>query len=170
MIMVSPITGKLPKIHPNSYIAPNATVIGDVTVSEGVNIWHGAIVRADVGPIFIGKNTSVQDNAVIHTDPDVPCEIGNHIVIGHSAVIHGRCQIEDYALIGINSTVLQDSQIGRGSIIGANAVVRGYIPAMVLAVGIPAQVKKTLTEARISEAIRHAEDYVSYGKKFAPSA
>ena len=99
------------KIHPDAFIAPNATLIGDVRVEAGANIWFGAVLRGDVDRILIGEGSSVQDNVVLHCDPGFPTLIGKHVIIGHAAVVHG-CVVEDGALIGIHATVLSGAHIG----------------------------------------------------------
>ncbi len=132
-----------PKVHPSAYVAPTAVIVGDVTIEEGVSIWDGAVIRGDVSYIKIGKNSNVQDNAVIHVSHDVPTIIGENVTIGHLAMVHAA-KIEDNVIIGINSVVLDNAVIGEGSIDGAGAVVTSNtkIPPNSLVLGIPAKVIK----------------------------
>ena len=132
-----------PKIHESSYIAPTAVIIGDVEISEGVSVWDGAVLRGDVAPIKIGKNTNVQDNVVIHVDYNEPTIIGENVTIGHLATVHGA-KIGNNVIVGIHAVVLNRAEIGDGSVIGAGAVVTSgtKIPPRSLVLGIPAKVVK----------------------------
>ena len=132
-----------PKVDPSAYVAPTAVIVGDVTVEEGVSIWDGAVIRGDVSYIKIGKNSNVQDNAVIHVSHNTPTIIGENVTIGHLAMVHAA-KIEDNVIIGINSVVLDNAVIGEGSIVGAGAVVTSStkIPPNSLVLGIPAKVIK----------------------------
>jgi len=100
MIIPSPVNGIKPKISPKAFIAPNATIIGDVTIEAGANIWYGAVLRGDTCSIKIGKNTSIQDNCVLHSQAGTECVIEDHVIVGHSAMIHGPCVVERCSLIG----------------------------------------------------------------------
>lgn len=165
--MPSPRTGKEPKIHEKAFIAPNATIIGDVEIEEGVNVWFGAIIRGDWGKIKIGKNTSVQEHVAIHIEVATECIIGENCIIGHHAMIHGPCVIEEGCLIGIGSRVINNTKIGRGSLIGAGAVVtNSEIPPLSLAVGIPAKVKKTFPDDGKLIGMRTTGEYAKNGREF----
>ncbi len=167
IIMPSPKTGKEPQIHENVFIAPNATIIGDVTLEEGVNVWFGAILRGDWGTIKVGKNTSIQENVTIHAELEKSALIGANCIIGHHAMIHGPCEIEEGCLVGIGSNVLNNSKLGKGSTLGAGAVlVNQEIPPRSLAVGIPAKVKKQLPDKRKAMAEITAPLYAINGKMF----
>lgn len=134
-----------PQIHPSVFVAPNANAIGDVVVHENASLWFGSVLRGDTDTITVGARTNIQDNAVIHADPDAPCTIGHDCVIGHSAIVHGATLCH-HVLVGMNATVLNHAQIGEYSIIGANAMVpQGMvIPPYSLVLGIPAKIVKTL--------------------------
>jgi len=156
-----PIIGHQPHlIHPTAFIAPSATVIGEVNLAVNVSVWFGAVLRGDTDCIEVGEGSNVQDNAVLHTDPGSPCVVGANVTIGHGAVVHG-CTVEDGALIGINATVLSGARIGAGSIVGAGAVVpEGIdIPSGSLAVGVPAKVVRDLDEVGRSAGTRGAVKY-----------
>ncbi len=130
------------------FIAPNATVVGNVQLSAGVSIWFGAVLRGDSDKISVGKNTNIQDNAVIHCDPNEPCIIGEGCVIGHNAIVHGAT-LHNEVLVGMNSTVLNGAVIGSGSIVGANALVPSgmIVPPNSLVLGVPAKVIKTIDQS-----------------------
>jgi carbonic anhydrase/acetyltransferase-like protein (isoleucine patch superfamily) len=156
--MIEAFKGVRPKIGANVFIAPTAVVIGDVEIMEGASVWYGAVLRGDLAPIRIGRNTNIQDNCTIHVDPGQPALIGESVVMGHNAVVHG-CTIEDDSLIGINAVVLNGARIRSGSIVAAGAVVleKQSIGPLELAAGIPAKVRRALPE-QIREDIRHDAD------------
>ena len=167
IIMPSPRTGKEPQIHESAFIAPNATIIGDVTIEEGVNVWFGAVMRGDWGTIKIGRNTSVQENVTIHIEYDKSAIIGADCIIGHHAMIHGPCVIEDGCLVGMGSNVLNNSKLGEGSLLAAGAtLVNKEIPPKCLAVGTPADVKKQLTDSTQLIGARTSGLYAKNGKDF----
>jgi len=130
-----------PKIHESAYIAPTATIIGDVEIEEGASVWDGAVLRGDVSYIKIGKNTNIQDNAVVHVDYNEPTIIGENVTVGHMAVVHAA-KIGNNVIVGIHAVILNGAEIGDGSVIGAGAVVtsRTKIPPKSLVLGIPAKV------------------------------
>ncbi len=130
-----------PRIHNSAYIAPTATIIGDVEIEEGASIWDGAVLRGDVSYIKIGKNTNIQDNAVVHVDYNEPTIIGENVTIGHMAVVHAA-KIGNNVIVGIHAVILNGAEIGDGSVVGAGAVVtsRTKIPPKSLVLGIPAKV------------------------------
>lgn len=144
--MILAYQSKEPVIHPTAYIAPNATIIGDVTVQAGANIWFGAVLRGDKGSIVIGERTSVQDNVVIHVNHRHNTVIGADVVIGHGAVLEG-CQIGDRSLVGMNATVLDGVVVGEACLIAAGAVVTEgmMIEGGWLVAGVPARPKAPLT-------------------------
>ncbi|MGD9701561.1 MAG: gamma carbonic anhydrase family protein [Acidimicrobiia bacterium] len=144
--------GRAPIIHPSAFIAPNATIVGDVTIEEGASVWYGAVIRADVAPVIVRANANIQDNAVLHGAPDVVTDIGQRVTIGHLCQIHGAV-IEDDCLIGNGSTVLDGARIGAGSLIAAHSLVSGgtQIPAGVMAAGAPAAVKREIAGTPLGE-------------------
>lgn len=143
--MIIGFNGKTPKIGGNVFIAPTATIIGDVEIQDNSSIWYGAVLRGDTEAIKVGRNTNIQDNCTVHADPGRPAIIGDRVTVGHNAVVHG-CTVEDDSLIGINAVVLNGARIGSGAIIGAGAVVKEgqVIGPCQLAMGVPAVVKKDL--------------------------
>lgn len=122
MPTILPFGGKLPRIAPDVFIAPNAVIIGDVEIGAGSSIWFGAVLRGDVGPIRIGQRTNLQDGVVVHMDPGKPTLIGDGVTIGHGAIIHGTV-IEDGAQIGMGAVTLSGSRIGAEAMVAAGALV-----------------------------------------------
>jgi carbonic anhydrase/acetyltransferase-like protein (isoleucine patch superfamily) len=140
-----PFDGKEPQIAPDAFIAPTAVLIGDVVVEEGASVWFGAVLRADFNKIVVGAGSSVQDNCVLHTNEDLPTLIGSDVTVGHLSLLEG-CVIEDGAVIGMGSIVLNRARVGQRAMLAAGSIVNegGEIPPEVLAAGAPAEVKKTL--------------------------
>ena len=158
---------KLKTADDNFWIAPNASVIGDVVLERDASIWFNAILRADNEPITIGEGSNVQDGAIIHTDPGYACNIGKKVTVGHMAMLHG-CSIGDGSLIGIGSVVLNGAKIGKNCIIGAKALVtEGMdVPDGSMVLGIPGKIKKTLTEEEQSVVPLGADHYIDNYKKY----
>lgn len=140
-----PFDGKEPQVASDAFVAPTAVLIGDVVVEEGASVWFGAVLRADFSRIVVGTGSNIQDNSVLHTNEGQPTLIGSNVTVGHLSMLHG-CIIEDEALIGMGSIVLDRARIGRRSMLAAGSVVSegGEIPPEVLAAGAPAEVKKAL--------------------------
>ncbi len=153
--------GKDPTIDPTAYVAPEATVIGDVRIGARASIWPGAVARGDINYIQIGEASNIQDGTIVHLADDFPVVIGKHVTIGHAAIIHA-CVIEDECLIGMGATILDGAVIGHHSIIGANSLVtqNTIIPPGSMALGTPAKVVKTLTEVQQAGIKKWAEKYV----------
>ena len=150
------------------WIAPNATVIGNVTLGRNVSIWFGAVLRGDNELISIGEGTNLQEHVIIHTDPGYPADIGKGCTIGHLALLHG-CTIGDNSLVGMGAIILNGARIGRNCLIGAGALITEgkEIPDNSLVVGSPGKVVRELDEAAISRLAQSAEHYVRNGKRFA---
>jgi carbonic anhydrase/acetyltransferase-like protein (isoleucine patch superfamily) len=155
-----------PKIHESVFIAPTASVIGNVEIGELSSVWYGVVIRGDVNWIKIGKGTNIQDNSVIHAETaSFPTYIGDFVTVGHKATIHG-CIIKDFSLIGIGAIVMNGAEIGSFSIVGAGAVIteNTKIPPGTLAIGVPAKVKRDLTEKEIESLKRSAQRYIELAK------
>jgi carbonic anhydrase/acetyltransferase-like protein (isoleucine patch superfamily) len=137
--------GKEPRVAPDAFVAPTAVLIGDVVVEEGASVWFGAVLRGDYSRIVVGTGSNVEDNCVVHTNEDLPTVIGAGVTVGHLSMLHG-CVVEDGALIGMGSIVLDGARIGRRAMLAAGTVVNedDEIPPEVLAAGAPAEVKKSL--------------------------
>jgi carbonic anhydrase/acetyltransferase-like protein (isoleucine patch superfamily) len=146
--MILSYKGRHPRIAENAFIAPTAVVIGDVEIGDGASIWYGAVLRGDMEAIRIGAGANIQDNCTVHTDHGHPVGIGAGVTVGHNAVIHG-CTIEDLCLIGIGALVLSGALIRRNSVVAAGAVVKEgqIIGPGVLVAGVPAALKRSLTDA-----------------------
>ncbi|MFL2715345.1 MAG: gamma carbonic anhydrase family protein [Gammaproteobacteria bacterium] len=151
----------------NFWIAPNATVIGDIHLAKDASIWFNAVLRGDNEPIYVGEGSNVQDGSIIHTDPGFSCSIGKNVTVGHLAMLHG-CSIGDGSLIGIGSVILNGAKIGKNCIIGSKALVtEGMdIPDGSMVLGIPGKIKKTLSEEEQSLVPLGAEHYIENYKKF----
>ena len=158
---------KLQTSDDNFWIAPNASVIGEVNLERDASIWFNAILRADNEPITIGEGSNVQDGAIIHTDPGYACNIGKKVTVGHMAMLHG-CSIGDGSLIGIGSVVLNGAKIGKNCIIGSKALVTEgmEVPDGSMVLGIPGKIKKTLTEEEQSVVPLGADHYIDNYKKY----
>ncbi len=154
----SPLYWSAPDCSAAAFIAPNATLVGQVLLKEGCSIWYGAVLRGDVERIEIGAHSNVQDGAVLHGDPGQPTVLEDYVTIGHRAVIHSA-HIESGSLIGIGAVILNGVRIGAGSIIGAGAVVSKSVPPRSLWVGVPAKLLRDLNEAEVKDLIEHAKRY-----------
>ena len=151
----------------NFYIAPNATVLGQVELGENASVWFGAVVRGDVEKIFIGKGSNIQDLSVLHVDPGCPIEIGENVTVGHKVMLHG-CKIGNNSLIGINSVILNNVEIGDNCLIGANTLLTEgtKIPNNSLVMGSPGKVKKEVDENLMLILKGSAEHYVQNSMRF----
>ncbi len=143
--MLIELDGKKPRIGKDVFIAPTAVLIGDVEVGDGTSIWFGTVIRADFGPIKIGRNCSIQDNCVLHTFAEFPTDIGDNVTVGHNVTAEG-CRVGDNSLIGSGSVILPYTTIGERVLIAANSTVleRSEFPDGVLVTGSPAKVKRKL--------------------------
>ena len=152
---------KSPDIHESAYVAPEATVIGDVHLAADTSVWSGAVLRGDNEPIVVGERSNVQEGTVMHTDPGCPLTVGKGVTIGHQAMLHG-CTVGDDSLIGIQAVVLNKAVIGRESLVGAGAVVtEGKVfPDRSLILGAPAKVVRTLSDEDVANLRRNAQTYV----------
>jgi carbonic anhydrase/acetyltransferase-like protein (isoleucine patch superfamily) len=157
-----------PRCGPGCWIAPGAQVIGNVTLEEGASVWFNAVLRADNEPMRIGRGTNVQDGAVLHSDPGFPLTLGDHVTVGHQAMLHG-CTVGEGALIGIGAVVLNGARIGKHCLVAAGAVVTEgkAFPDGSLIVGAPAVLKRELSPAQVSELEASARHYVSNASRFA---
>ncbi len=154
-------------IHPTAYVAPTATIVGNVQVGEEASVWFGCVLRAEESPIIIGSRTNVQDLTVIHTDPGYACLLGAGVTVGHRAVIHGAT-VEDGALIGIGAIVLNGATVGEEAAIGAGAVVTEgtVIPPRTLALGVPAKVVRELRQEDLARLRAATAWYVEHARSY----
>ena len=151
----------IPRIADTAWVADSAQVIGRVELHEGASVWFGAVLRGDNEWITIGRGSNVQDGTVMHTDMGYPLTIGEHVTIGHQAMLHG-CTIGDGSLIGIQAVVLNHAVIGRDCLVAAGAIVTEgkTFPERSLILGAPAKVVRTLTDADVAMLRSAAEAYV----------
>ena len=143
------------------YIAPDASVIGSVTLEQDANIWFKVVIRADNDQVMIGEATNVQDGSVLHVDPGFPLTLGRRVTIGHKVMLHG-CTVGDGSLVGINSVVLNGACIGKGSLVGANTLVPEgkEIPDGVLVLGSPGKIVRELKQEEKDYLLKIAAGYV----------
>ncbi len=149
------------------FIAEGARVIGDVTIGQGSSIWFNAVVRGDEYPIRIGKNSNVQDNAVLHVGEGFSCTVGDEVSIGHGAIVHG-CEVGDGTLIGMGAIVLNGAKIGKNCIIGAGALITEgkVIPDNSVVMGVPGKVVREMKEADFESRKRNISVYVNAAKEY----
>ena len=154
--------------HPDSWVAPNATLVGKVRLEPGASVWFNAVLRGDNELIHIGENSNVQDGTVMHTDMGFPLNIGKGVTIGHNAMLHG-CTVGDYSLIGINAVVLNGAKIGKYCIIGANSLIGEgkEIPDGSLVMGSPGKVVRELSEQQMKMLEASAAHYVHNAQRYA---
>ncbi len=164
------LADKKPQLPPEGeyWVAPNATVTGDVILKPGASVWFGAVVRGDNDPITIGRNTNIQDGSVLHSDPGEPLTIGDGVTVGHMAMLHS-CEIGDNTLVGIGAVILGRAKIGRDCIIGANALITEgkVIPDGSLVVGQPGRVVRQLEPGQIEALKASAAHYVQNWRRYA---
>lgn len=160
-----PFNGISPRIHRSAWIAPNATIIGDVEIGPDASVFYGCVLRGDSGPIRVGARSNLQDGTVVHVDADAPCTLGDDVTVGHAAMLHGTT-VGNGTLVGMRASLLSHSVIGSGSLIAAGAVVlEGFeIGDRSLAAGVPAKVRRELTEEESAAFIPHAGHYVELSK------
>ena len=160
--MIQGLDGDAPAIGRDCFVHEAAVVIGRVTLGDRSSVWPCAVVRGDIERVEVGDDTNIQDGAVLHADPGMPCVIGERVTVGHRATVHG-CTIGDEVLIGIGATVLNGAVVGAQSIVGAHALVpEGMeVPPGVLVVGTPARVKRDLTPEERAGLAAQAGRYVA---------
>jgi carbonic anhydrase/acetyltransferase-like protein (isoleucine patch superfamily) len=158
------------KLGKDVFIAPNATVLGDITLGDNVSVWFGAIMRADMDTIIVEEKTNIQDGVIFHTDPGMPIRVGKGNIIGPGAIVHG-CTIGDNNLIGIRSTVLNRAKIGNYCIIGAHALVTEdmEVPDFSMVLGSPGKIVKQLPEAVIDLLKYGTDTYVKEAMRYLES-
>ena len=155
------------QLNGQSFIAPNATLIGAVTIEDMASIWFNVVIRADNDLIHIGAGSNIQDGSVLHVDPGFPLTVGRQVTVGHKVMLHG-CTIGDGSLIGINAVVLNGARIGRGCLIGANALITEnmVVPDGSVVLGSPGKIVRTLDADARQKLIESAEHYVENGRHY----
>ncbi len=165
--MIYSLDGLEPRLGRDVFVAPNATVAGDVELGDQVSIWFGVVLRGDVERLTIGRRTNVQDNSVLHSDPGSPLTLGEGVTVGHAVILHG-CAVGDGALIGMGSTILNDARIGRNCLVGANALItegKEFADGMLI-VGAPARAVRPLTAEELARMAASAGRYAERGRLY----
>ena len=165
--MIYQLDGVSPQIADDTWVAPDANVIGRVILEKGASIWFGTTIRGDNEDIRIGAGSNVQENCVFHTDPGCPLIIGENCTIGHKAMLHG-CEIGDGSLVGMGATILNGAVIGKGCLIGAGALIPEgkHIPDGSLVMGMPGKVVRQLDGAAQEGLLQSAEHYRQNMRRF----
>lgn len=162
------LEGSRADISKETFIAPTASVLGDVHIGDNSSVWFGSVLRGDINYIQIGKYSNIQDLSVLHVEIDKPCIVGDYVTVGHNANLHG-CTIGNNVLIGIGAIVLSGANVGDNAIIGAGSVVTegSVLPGGYLYIGAPAKPKRELSQAEIENLKSHAEKYWFVASKWA---
>ena len=165
--MIYQIDNKQPSFDGNYFIAPNATLIGDVILKNNASVWFNVVIRADNDRIIIGENSNIQDGSILHVDTGVPLTVGDNVTVGHKVMLHG-CTIGDGSLIGMNAVVLNGAKIGKGCLIGANSLIpeNMEVPDGSLVLGSPGKVVKQLSTEHRKNMAYGAQHYVENGKRY----
>jgi len=163
-VKLFPYKEMFPKLKPDVFLASGAKIIGDVEIEKGGSVWYNTVIRGDVNYVKVGENSNVQDNSMLHvTNKKYPLNIGNGVTIGHSVTLHG-CTIEDFCLIGMGATILDNATVETKSIVAAGSLVKqGFtVPSGKLVAGVPAKVIRDLTKDELLELEKSANRYVKY--------
>lgn len=165
--MIYRLANLQPKLAGNNFIAPNATLIGDVELGTQASIWFNVVIRADLAKIDIGENTNIQDGSILHVDAKFPMTIGRNVTVGHKVMLHG-CTIGENTLIGMNAVVLNGAKIGKNCLVGANSLITENmeVPDGHLALGSPAKVVKALDVSTQTMFTASAMHYVENGQRY----
>ncbi|MGV0836040.1 gamma carbonic anhydrase family protein [Mycolicibacterium thermoresistibile] len=149
--LILALGSRAPQLHPESWVAPTASVIGNVKLAARASVWYGVTLRAEAEPIEIGYGTNIQDGTTIHVDPEFPVTVGASVSVGHNAVLHG-CTVEEGALIGMGAIVLNGAVIGAGALVAAGALIpQGFVvPPRSLVAGVPGKVRRELSEPEVA--------------------
>ncbi|AZZ55288.1 gamma carbonic anhydrase family protein [Rathayibacter iranicus] len=153
--------GRTPVIAASAWVAPGAVIIGSVRLGERTSVWYGAVLRAEHARIELGEGSNLQDGVIVHVDEGFDAMIGADVSVGHNAVLHG-CTLEEGVLVGMNATVLNGATIGAGSLVAAGAVVLegATVPPGSLVAGVPAKVRRELSEEERADIRRNAASYI----------
>ena len=164
--MIWELDGIAPQIAPDAWIAPDAQVMGRVVIEEGASVWWGAVLRGDTEEIRISAGANVQDGCVLHTDPGCPLVVGSDVTVGHKAILHG-CTVESDVLVGMGAIVMNHARIGTGSLVAAGALVLEgtEVPPGSLVAGVPAKVRRPLTDEEQQHVRLNAEHYVGLARQ-----
>lgn len=166
--LVIAIGDRSPAIHPAGWVAPTASIVGAVTLGPGSSVWYGAVLRADDDEITIGRDTNIQDGAVLHADPGYPCHLGDGVTVGHGAIVHGA-RVGSGSLVGMGARLLNGASIGKRCLVAAGALVpAGFsAPDGSLVVGAPAKVRRQLDIDEIRDLALNADEYAANAHRHA---
>jgi len=169
--MILALAGRTPCLSKSVYVAPTADVIGSVELGENSSVWFQCVLRGDIEPIRVGANSNIQDGTIIHTMIGAPVTVGDWVTVGHRVVLHG-CTIENHCLIGMGAVLLNLVQVGEGSIVAAGAVVaeNTVIPPRSLYMGVPAKLRREVTEDEQAFIRMHATHYIQYKASYLAEA
>ena len=150
--LILALADRSPRIHPDAFVAPTATIVGDVGIGARASIWYGTVVRGDSARVDIGEESNVQDGCVLHADPGAPLSVGHRVTVGHRAILHGAT-VESDVLVGMGAIVLNNAAIGSGSIIGAGALITQgmVVPPGCLVLGAPGRVVRLLATTTVAK-------------------
>ena len=165
--MIREVPGRRPRIDPDTYIDPQAAVIGDVTIGAGSSVWPFAVLRGDQDNyVTLGRNSNVQDSSVLHVTPEFPCIVGDFVTIGHRAVVHA-CRVMNDVRIGIGAVVLDGAIVEEGAQVGAGALVPPgkIVPAGWLVMGVPAKPIRKMDAAEVEDILKNARDYIELWRR-----
>jgi len=170
---IKPFKGISPKIDPSAFVAETAVLVGDVEVGANTSIWYGVTIRGDINFVRIGRDTNVQENTVVHVDlndrglGDCSTVLGDRVTVGHGAILHG-CKVGDDCLIGMGAIVLSGAKVGAGSVVAAGALVKEYqeVPPRSLVAGMPAQVKREVTDVELEMIKKSAQHYADLAREY----
>ncbi|HSB61834.1 MAG TPA: gamma carbonic anhydrase family protein [Vicinamibacteria bacterium] len=165
--MIRPYRGRWPTLGERAYVDPSAQVIGDVELGDHASVWMNAVVRGDVNAVRVGRGTNIQDNCVLHVTAEQRTELADEVTVGHSATLHG-CRIGRRCLIGIGAIVLNGAEVGEESVVAAGSLVpEGMkVPPRSLVMGVPARVRRPVTEEERGSLRRLAESYLGYKETY----
>lgn len=160
-MLIRTVNGHTPELHPDAWVAPNATLLGQVRLAANASVWYSVTLRSEFEPIEIGESSNVQDGSTVHVDPGFPVRVGAGVTIGHNAVVHG-CTIEDDCLIGMGAIIMNGAVIGAGSLVAAGAVVPqgAVIPPRSMVAGVPGKVRRELSDDEVAHNKLNAQAYV----------
>ena len=165
--MIYALDGLVPQLADDVYVAPNASVIGDVVLAAQVSVWFGTVIRGDVERIVVGRGSNIQDNSVLHSDPGAPLTIGELVTVGHMVTLHG-CHIGDGTLIGMGASVLNHARIGQNCLVGAQALITEgkEFPDGMLIVGAPARAVRPLTPQELAGIAGNRQRYIERARRY----
>ena len=165
--MILNLAGRAPRIAASAYIAPSADIIGSVEIGENSSVWFQCVLRGDIEPVRVGANSNIQDGTIMHTVIGAPVLVGDWVTVGHRVILHG-CTVENHCLIGMGAVLLNHVHVGEGSIVAAGALVaeNTVIPPRSLYMGVPAKLRRKVTDDEQAFIRMHATHYLQYKESY----